>query len=300
MLTSNDLHILQNPAFKIYTALMRTLTDNYHIYFMIPAFFVQYAFVRFIRKYSPSFVLGIGLYFLLGTYVFSIAAMKQTIAMAFLLLAIPYLLEKKYLPFLLLVFTAFLFHTYAITFVILPLFTVRPWSFRTFLLIVAVLLVMDNFETAIGSFLDYAGESGKEIAEYEVFDNSSINGLRVAVYAVCPALCFLLRRYLFLSKEDEPYQLLIHMSIISVAIMSLGTISGANMFGRMAQYFEFGMICGLPWIITKSFEPKSAKLVAALGACCFFAYFFYAYQINLVFDDHYRTITLFQFLQSLF
>ena len=82
--------------------------------------------------------------------------------------------------------------------------------------------------------------------------------------------------------------------------MSLGTISGANMFGRMAQYFEFGMICGLPWMIQKSFEPKSAKFVMSLAACCFFAYFFYAYQINLVFDDHYRAVTIFQFLQSLF
>lgn len=297
---SDELHLLQNPAFEIYNSLVRTFTDNYHIFFLIPAFFVQYSYIRFIRRYSPSFVLGIGLYILLGTYVFSIAAMKQTIAMAILLFAIPHLLKKQYVLYFLLVFAAFLFHAYAIAFAVLPLFAGKPWTFRTFLLIGLALWVMNNFETAIGAFLDYAGEQGKNIAEYEVFDNASINGLRIAVYAVGPAMSLLVRPYLFRSEEEKAYQLLVHMSIISVAVMSLGTVSGANMFGRMAQYFEFGMICSLPWMIQKAFRPKSARIVTAVAACCFFAYFFYAYQINIVFDDHYRAVTVFQFLQSLF
>ena len=294
-----ELHLLGNPAFKVYCSLIRTVTDNYHIFFLIPAFFVQYAFLVFIRRYSPSFTVGVGLYILLGTYVFTFAAMKQTIAMAILALSIPCLQRKKYVSYYLLVFLAFLFHTYAIAFAILPLFMAKPWKLRTFLLLFAVALVIQNFELAIGSFLDYADESGKSIAEYEVFDNSSINLLRVAVYAVAPVLSLLLRRYLFRSAEDEPYQMLVNMSIISVAIMFLGTVNGANMFGRMAQYFELGMICCLPWMIRKAFEPRSARLILFAGACCFFVYFFYAYQINLVFDDHYRAVTLLQFLQSL-
>ena len=149
LFASDELHILQNPAFLIYRSLVHTYTDNYHIFFMIPAFFVQYSFVRFIRKYSPSFILGIGLYILLGTYVFSFAAMKQTIAMAVLLLGITYLLNKKYAHYFAFVFVAFLFHTYAISFLILPLFTVRPWSVRTFILIFSVLFIINNFETSI-------------------------------------------------------------------------------------------------------------------------------------------------------
>lgn len=300
LLASGELHILNNPLFNIYTAFMRSLTDNYHIYFMISALFVQYAYVSFIRKYSSSFTLGIGLYICLGTYVFSFAAMKQTIAMAFLMLAIPKLLDKKYLQFYLLVLAAFFFHTYALAFVVLPLFIVKPWSIRTFILLGIVFVAMLNFEPVIGSFLDYANESGKALAEYEVFDNAQVNIFRVAVYGVVPLMSLVLKPYLFRDNDDRKYNLLIHMSIISFAFMLLGTINGANMFGRMANYFEFGIICSMSWIINKAFEKRSARTITVVAAVCFLFYFYYAYQIALDFDAEYRAISLWEFVRSLF
>lgn len=299
LLTSGELHILNNPLFNIYTAFMRSLTDNYHIYFMISALFVQYTYVSFIRKYSSSFTLGIGLYVCLGTYVFSFAAMKQTIAMAFLMLAIPKLLDKKYLQYFLLVIVAFLFHSYAIAFAVLPLFIVKPWSIRTFILLGIVFVTMLNFEPVIGSFLEYVNESGKMLSEYEVFDNAQVNIFRVAVYGVVPLMSLVLKPYLFKDNNDRKYNLMIHMSIISFAFMLLGTINGANMFGRMANYFEFGIICSISWTINKAFEKSSARAITVVAAFCFLIYFYYAYKIAMDFDAEYRAISLWEFIQSL-
>ena len=295
-----DLHLLHNPAFSLYTALMRTLTDNYHVYFMIPALFVQGSFIAFLYRYCKHFTLGVGLYICLGTYVFSFAAMKQTIAMAFLLLAIPFLLKKKYIRYFLLVFIAFLFHTYAIAFAILPLLAAKPWKLRTYLLLIGTLFIMWNFEGVIGTFLDYANENGKHLAEYEVFDNAQVNIFRVSVYAVVPILSFLLRNYLFRGEYSKEYALFTHMSILSFAFMLLGTISGANMFARMASYFETGMICALPWVLHKALDRQTARIVTAIACICFLVYFVYANEVAHVFSDHYRAITLLEFLQSLF
>lgn len=297
---SGELHILKNPAFRIYESVMHGLTDNYHIFFMLPAFFTQYAFAKTIQRYAHSFPIGITLYFFLGTYVFSFAALKQTIAMAILALAIPKLLDKKYGQFYLLTFMAFLFHTYAIVFAVLPIFTVKPWGWRTFALLFVVFAVVANFEPVIGSFLDYASEQGKEIAEYEVFDNNQINTFRVAVYAVVPLLSLIFGRYLGTKKGTPAYNLLIHMSIISCAFMILGTVNGANMFGRMANYFEIGMICSLTWIIDRVFTKSSARLIVTVALACFFGYFYYAYRINLDFDANYYSVTILQFIKSLF
>ena len=187
-----------------------------------------------------------------------------------------------------------------LVFVLLPLFTVRPWSWRTFILLFAVLVVFINFESVIGSFLDYANEQGKSIAEYEVFDNNQTNIFRVAVYAVIPAFSLLFVRYLGTEKGIPAYNLFLHMSIFSCSFMILGTVNGANMFGRMANYFEIGMICSMIWLIDRVFERRSAKLVLALAMLCFTGYFYYAYQINLDFDANYTSITLFQFIKSLF
>ena len=299
LLNSGGLELLGNPAFEIYTAIIRSFTDNYHIYLMLPAVFVQYSFVTTIRRYSSSFTLGIGIYICRGTYLFSMAALKQTIAMAILMLSIPLLIDRKYGKYLLLVFTAFLFHTYALAFLILPLFTQKPWSLRTYAMLFAVLFIMDNFESVIGSFLDYANESGKLLAEYEVFDNVQINTFRVLVYAVVPLSALLFRRYLFRSEEDRPYQLLVNMSIISFSFMLLGTISGANMFGRMANYFEFGIVCTLPWVISKSFERRSARMIGVIAGLCFFAFFAYANLFARDFDAEYRAVSLFEFIVSI-
>lgn len=300
LLSSGELELLQNPAFQIYRSLLRSVTDNYHIFLMIPAFFVQYSYFSFIRRYCASFTIGIAIYFLFGTYVFSLAAMKQTIAMAVLMLAVPKLLDKKYLQYYLLVFLAFLFHTYAIAFAILPLFTAQPWKLRTYVLLFSIIFVMLNFQSVIGAFLDAANESGKSVSEYEVFDNNQINIIRVLVYGVVPLMSLVLKDYLFRGTYNKDYHLLIHMAIFSFSIMLLGTINGANMFGRMGQYFEFGIICSLPWIISKAFEPRSAKLVTVIAIGCFFFYFFYANYIALPFDSLFRSISFIEFIKTLF
>ena len=299
LLSGGELHILSNPAFEVYSALIRSLTDNYHLFFLIPAAFVQYAYVSTIRRYASNFTLGIGLYICLGTYVLSMAAMKQTIASAIILLAIPSLLDGKIAKYYLLVFVAFLFHTYAAAFVILPMFMGKPWNLRTLLFLGGILIVMNNFESLITSFLEYANESGKSVAEYEVFDNAQINSFRVMVYAVVPLLALVLHPYLFRGRYPKHYHVFINMSIISCAVMSLGTINGANMFGRMANYFEMGIICSLTWIIDRAFEKHSARLVRTAAALCFLFYFYYAYSVALDFDAEYRAVTVLEFLQTL-
>ncbi len=296
LLSSGDLHLLRNPAFAICTAFIRSFTSNYHIYFMIFAFFVQCSFVSSIRRLSKHFTLSIGLYICLGTYVFSFAAMKQTIAMAILMLAVPHLFHRRYFRYYLLVFVAFLFHTYAIAFVILPLFWAKPWKLRTFVMLGVTAFVLLNFEAVLGSIIDYANESGKNLSEYEVFNNTQVHTFRVLVYATVPLLSFLLRPFLFGEEYDMRYSLLTHMSIFSFAFMLLGTISGANMFARMAFYFEFGTICALPWIVYKAFEKQSSQFVKAVACVCFLIYFVYAYQFASAFDDHYRAISLYKFL----
>ena len=175
----------------------------------------------------------------------------------------------------------------------------RPWNIRTLLFLAGILFVMNNFVQVIGSFLEFANESGKSVAEYEVFDNARINALRVLVYAVVPLMALLLNRHLFWGYYPRQFNVLINMSIISCAVMSLGTISGANMFGRMANYFEIGIICSLTWIIDRAFERSSAKLVHVIASFCFLFYFYYAYGVAMDFDAEYRAVTVWEFFRTL-
>ena len=219
--------------------------------------------------------------------------------MALVTLAFPYLQKKKWLPYYLIVFAAMLVHTYAIAFAVLPLFRNRPWSAFTFLFVLATVVLMMNFEEAITAFMEQANDLGKTLADYEVFDDHTINLFRLAVYAVPPLISLAFRKWI-LHDSSRMDHILIHMSIISLAFMSMGTQAGANMFGRMGNYFELGTICILPKMLKKTFDEKSYWLVTALACVCFLGFFVYANAISMDFGQAYRSISLLQFLDLLF
>lgn len=299
LLQSGELHLLRNPLFYIYQSLVRTFTDNHTLFFLFPAFFVQYSYVRFIRRHSPSLLVGVALYLFLGSYVFSIAAMKQVWAMAILLYAVDALIERKTTRFCLLVILAALFHTYALMFLILPFFGVKPWTPRTFLLLFGMLYVINNFEPVLTTFLEVANENGKHVSAEEILGTAAINPIRVAVYAVPPLFTLVFRPYLFIGRDDREHNILVSMSFITVAIMSVGLVSAANMFARMGQYFEFGVICALPWMLKQPFEKSSERLVYLIATACFAGYFCYANLVQIVFDDHFGRYTVMEFLDTL-
>lgn len=296
---SVNMNLLGNPLFYFLANIIKDLTNNSQVMIFLAALFTQSCFVSFIRRYSTNFTFSIFLYFTLGTFLLTLAAIKQTVAMAILTLAIPYLEKRKWPQYFLVVFIAMLMHTYAIAFAVLPLFTVRPWKLFTYIFMAVVFIVLLNFQGVITTFLEQADEMGKTIADYEVFDNVSVNIFRIAVYAVPPLISLIFQKWIF-NNSPEIKHVLVHMSIISLACMIMGTQSGANMFGRMANYFEIGTVCTLSWMLDKTFEKRSYRLISACAVVAFLGYFSYANMIATDFGQVYRSVGLFEFIASLF
>ena len=215
-------------------------------------------------------------------------AIKQTLAMAVLTLGFPCLEQRKLGRFYLLVFIAMLFHTYAASFALLPLFRRKPWSLFTFLFVGGVLFVLNNFHEVILEFMEQANAVGKRLEAYEVLAEYTVNLFRVAVYAVPPL--FSLVFIYWVNRDSTPMDnILIHMSIISLAFMLMATQAGANMFTRMAHYFEIGTLCCLPNMIDKPFVPSSMKLVYSCAILGFLGFFAYA---SIGFDDAFTGLGL--------
>ena len=293
-----NLNPFRNPLYMLYRSALREITDNPQILIFTTSAFTQICFVRFIKRYSDNFTFSIFIYFGLGTFVFTLAALKQVVAMAIITLAFPYLTENKLVRYYLLMITAMLVHTYAIAFALLPLFRVRPWRAFTFLFIAMMAVIVMNFESVITSFLEQAEELGKSVSEEEVFADATINVFRLAVYSVAPIISLFFQKWILQDSSDVDH-LLVHMSILSFAFMFMGTQAGANMFGRMGNYFELGTICCLPRMLSKTFNSRSNKLVTAIACVCFFGFFFYANAINLKFGQVYCSISLIDFIASI-
>ena len=288
----SNLNPFTNPLFYLYESFLKSIGCSAQVLIFTTAMFTQTCFVLFFKRYSSDFVFSIFIYFTLGTFCVSLAAMKQVVAMALLTLAFPHLEKRHWKRFYLIVIIAGLIHTYAIAFAILPFFTAKPWKATTYVLLGGTLLVLYNFRDVISTFMDEANELGKTLADYEVFDDHTVNTLRILVYLVPPLISFVFRKWLY--KDSSPLEnVLVHMSVISLCFMLMGSQAGANMFARMAHYFEIGTICILPWLVQKPFVRDSYRVIVSVAVLCFGVYFVYAYGVNMKFDDEYRAMLLF-------
>lgn len=296
LLDRENIELLNNPLFYGFQALVRTFTDNANVFFMICAIIVNVLNVTFIKRNvdKEDFALSMFIYVTLGTLFISIAAQKQILAMSVLTLAITRLFKKKYVSFYIIVFIAGLIHSYAWMFVVLPLLNSKPWTFKTYAMLIFTFIFMNTFQSSIVKFLEVADQVGKNVAIEEVLDGNRMNIFRVLVYSIVP-----LTTFLFKSRLQEQYnertQVFLQMSIISMLFMLMGTMNGANMFGRMANYFEFGFICSLPWVIKQLFNDKSIKLITIVLVVSFIG--FYSYD-NQGFNNEYHHKTLTQFISE--
>lgn len=294
---SDNYDLLSNPLFNLYTSAVRTVTDNYHIYLMLAAIFVVALMITFFYRISErdTYALTVCTYLTLGTYFFALAAMKQTIAMAVLCHSILALRDRKYLHFTVLVLLAGLLHTYAWCFFVLLFLTGKPWRLRTFGVVAVTIFIMLTFNDTFSTLLEYADQIGKSTSEEMVFSGEGMNLLRVAVYSIVPITSLVFRRILEPQMERKHY-IMLHMSIVSFMFMLLASVNGANMFGRMARYFEVGTIYMFPWIIRHLFNKKSQAIVVFAYSGAFAAFAAYQY---MGFDSEYSCISFLGFLRSL-
>lgn len=288
-----------NPLSNLWREISHDISYSYHVYFLLPAFLSSFAVVKLFKRFSVSPLFSLLIFFSVGTYVMYMAALKQCFAMFFLLLSIPYAEEKKYVRFYVLVAIAILFLTHAFMFAIVPLLLEKPWGKVTWALLGATIFAMLTYDYTLGAFMEYAQSIGALVDEGELFDGHSINVLRVLVYWIPALLALIFRRRLFTDSTKEE-NLFVNMSIVSAFILTLGLVQAANLFARMAGYFEIATAIALPWIIKKLFTKQSARLVTILACILYFGYFMFEFTVSKDFGSDYSAISLWQFITSLF
>lgn len=282
-------NILKNPASEWYKVIMRMFTTDKTAYFMPPAIFTQYSYLRFFKKYSVEFNFSVYLFFTLGTFCFTLGAMKQSIAMAVLTYAVEAAESRKWIKYALFVFIAMLFHTYAIVFVIVPFLSRKPWSAFTWLLAIGAVFVFMNIEPILGNVADFTEENGKKIYEEEILGGASSNIFRIMVYAVPPLISFVYRKRLF--EDSQPIEnIAVHLSMLSFICMLYGITVDANESDRLATYFLCGTIIALPWMLKKIAAGKNGMQLKPIAYIAFFIYFVYKFTIAETFDANYQSI----------
>ena len=98
------------PGFYFLTYMIRLVTDNYHIYFLFIYGIISYSYLKFISDNISDKCYIFPFFLFLLPYLYSFAAIRSSLAVAFFLIGMVYLRNNKDLYFFIFSFIAFLFH----------------------------------------------------------------------------------------------------------------------------------------------------------------------------------------------
>lgn len=286
------------PGLTLLCRILRRLGASAQDYFMVTGLFVTTVYLWFIRKHTTNLSLSAYYFITMGVYTFSMAAIKQTMAVAFLMFATDVAIEKKWIKFAFWIAIAELFHPYAFVYLVIPFLFFSPWTKGTYILIVGTIIISLFMSQFLGA-LDVLTSSLGYSYDTDAFTSDGVNIFRVIVVWVPVLLSFLGRRALK-ESTDRSTNLIINMTMVNAVIMFVGLFGTANYFARLANYFLIFQTLSLPWLL-RFFEDNSRNLVKYCSILCFFFYFYYS---NVLaqgrFDDTYSFMSIFQYLSQLF
>lgn len=241
----------QNILFQLMTKFFTVVIsyDDYQLYVSMIAVFVTICFGRMVYRYSPNPLQSILYHFGLLFFLFHFDALKQSIAMAILMLSFDQIVARKPIKFLLLVLIAGQFHFPALVF--LPAYWIAKAHMGKIYLIVlaAALLLTYLFRNQI---LNFMLELYRE--EEANVDLSNVRFLRtkalIMIIIVVAAVVFRVPTH-----EDRVYEIL--LGFMGVAIVFQTFCGYNNIFERLADYyFQFSVIF-IPMVFDKKAKRKS-------------------------------------------
>ncbi|WP_201555091.1 EpsG family protein [Psychrobacter sp. 72-O-c] len=115
------------------------ITHNYFWLFFLTALIIVGCYLKIIKKYSVNYELSVFLFITLGTYTLFFNTLRQGLAIAIFVLATPYLLEKRLIPYLFLVAIAAMFHITALF--MIPVYFLTNMNIKSYYKILLSFLV---------------------------------------------------------------------------------------------------------------------------------------------------------------
>lgn len=292
ILTDFSWELGDNPGFILLNSLMKAAGFSAQSFVLSYSILFVAVTVSFLKKYSSSFTLSIFLFVCAHGYLFSLAAMKQCTSIAIGLMAIPLMLKRRWISYVLIILLAATFHPYILLFLLIPFLRFRPWSTGTWIMLAATVGAGLFLPQIIGTVIDAAALLGDGY-DANSFIGEGVNIFRVLVASVSMLLSLVFRHRLVRSDlKDDTF---INCSFLYACIMFVGLFGTANYFGRLANYFVLFPALVIPAILKKLSNQDRHFLTASM-VICYLAYFYYGNAINESFAQEFSRITIWNYL----
>lgn len=285
------------PGHQFICACLKNLGASAQDYLMLFAIVSVGISLWFIKKYTTGLTLSIYFYITMGIYTFSMAAIKQTAAVAILLIATDRAIKRKYPAFIFWILIAELFHPYSFVYLIVPLMFFTPWTRKTYWLLGGTAVVSMLLTRLMGGILAVTDALGGNYSNTE-FAGEGVNIFRVAVVWVPVLLSFWIRTRIQ-RHDDRIANMVINLTMVNAAIMFVGLFGTANYFARLANYFWVFQALVLP-LLFYYFSKRDRKILKIASVLFYFIFFYYDQAIVYgAFDIRINLISIFEYVRQL-
>lgn len=296
-LQHNDFGFADGIGFIYLTCFLKDIGFTCQDYLMFYAFVTAALYVQFVRRFSTNILWGVLLMFTTGFYTFSLAAIKQALAVGICACALPLALDKKWVKFSLAIGLASLAHPFALIYLIVPFMMFEPWQEKTIICVIAFVAAGFMLERLMGTVLDITAMMGADYTTEEMM-GQGVNILRVAVCLVPMLIAVFYGGDLFRNAGKDVY-LMFNLAMVNGLIMFVGIFGTANYFARLANYFLPAQVAIIPWIL-HSAHPKDRRWLMPTCIIGYLGFYMVENAVIRPFDTGYTQMSVWKYLATFF
>ena len=248
-------------GYGILSWLARSISDSYTVLLLLIAALVVACYVPTIVKLTRRYETALFLFITLGVYTFFFNGARQGIAAAICFAAIPFLLQRRLIPYVLTVAVATTFHQTAwIALVLYPLASQRVDWRRLVALGAATVVLMAFLQVFVGLAADLLDD------KFAAYAEEGEGGGQVWVAFLVGQGAML---YLFKNKVHDPeryYVRLLNIYLIGLVPALASTLSGVNPSGLLRLHLYFSSVAILMWpMVFLQLRSVSTRALVAFG-----------------------------------
>lgn len=288
----------ENPGFHAVNIVLKNFGVSTQNFIMFYAAITVGIYVWFLRKHTNNIWFSFFLFFTMGGYTFTMAAIKQCVAVAFCLVGVDCAMQRKRGAFPIWIALASTFHPYSLMYAVTPFLDFRPWTKKTFLLLIVFGTIGIGLEALLGTLINVTTMIG-EGYDMASFSGDGVNVFRLLVVWVPVLLSFVTKKF-WISNDDTEGNVIMNLTMLNAEIMFIALFGTANYFARLANYFLIFQMLALPRLF-RYFNTNSKKILNTCAISCYTMYFYYAEVLtNGGFDFNYKAMSLMEYLKMIF
>ncbi len=230
----------KDPFFYVFSKVISLLGASYRVWLAIIAGFFCYSISKFIYKYSEEAYISVIALVSLGYFYFSLSGLRQTLALSIILFSYKYLIERRLIPFIIVIIFGSLFHFSAIVFLIAYPLSRMKIGWKQVVGVLAALVAAYLFRPQIIGLLSNLNMNDQYTYYLEHGTTLTISGFLIQLFIYL--FCLYFKNDIL--KCDNKNLTLYNLLFLGLVFQAFATVIAE--FFRISMYFSIFSIVLIP------------------------------------------------------